>query len=88
MFTMNNVTVIGWTRYVDGAQENCLGGLGGWVDGHSFNEYLAEIYPEARSYAEALRDAIVRDGRRHCGDAHQNADDGVPLFSDGTVAQF
>lgn len=77
-----------------------FGGLGGWfgfsasVDGgdetHTWADYLAEVCADdvARSRAEALREAIVERRLWEDGCWHQEADDGVPMFDDGTVATF
>jgi hypothetical protein len=85
----SDVTVVGWTFYGDEARsENDFGGMGGWVDGHDFDQYVSGISDVMRPYALALRDAIVRSGRKTTGCEHQTRQDGVPVFSDGTVSTF
>jgi hypothetical protein len=62
--------------------------MGGWADGNTWAEYLAEVGPEVAPYAEAFRVAVLARGLREGGDWHQEADDGAPVFSDGTIATF
>lgn len=83
------VRVVAWICYDNvGYDENDLGGIGGWVEGESFDEYLLDVAPHMRGHAEALRQAILARGLKYTGHDHQNRDDGVPLFSDDTVSQF
>jgi hypothetical protein len=53
-----------------------------------WKDYLEAWKPEAHPYAEALRAAILKLQLREGGDWHQNDANGVPVFSDGTVATF
>jgi hypothetical protein len=58
------------------------------VDGQSWPEYLENILPAARPYAEALRQEILTRQLWEPGDWHQQSDAGVPVYSDGTAATF
>lgn len=100
--------VIDWISNdaAEGKPESPLGGLGGWFGNnpagktneerwgarHTWADYLERKPPEARQYAEAMRDAIVAGRVWECGDWHQadtlSDGHGVPLFEDGTVATF
>jgi hypothetical protein len=62
--------------------------MGGWFDGHTWQDYLDNFNPEAHAYFEALRESVVNTQHWINGEQHQNADDGVPMFEDGTVGQF
>jgi hypothetical protein len=91
---MSEITIIGWVSYQEaeaissGGKPN-LGGLGGWVKGHDFNEYLAHsVAPEFHAHYIALRNDIQNRNIRFGGDAHQTRPDGCPLWSDGSVATF
>lgn len=77
-----------WIAYDDAGGREDIGTMGGWVEGEPWDEYLAKVHKEVRPHYEALRRAIVARGLREGGDWHQTAEDGVPLFSDGTVATF
>lgn len=82
--------VIGWISYDEAADhEESIGGLGGFFErGMRWKDY-ADIYNDkGREYAEALRAAILERELRYSGSQHQNSHDGVPVFSDGTVATF
>ena len=68
--------------------DESIGGLGGWVDGETWRVYLDCIKDEHKEYYEALREAIVARKLRYTGYEHQNATDGVPLFSDNTIGSF
>lgn len=68
--------------------EDACGGMGGWVDGEDFDEYLAACGDEALPYVRGLRDWIVREKIRHGGDWHQDDEEGVPVFADGKCATF
>lgn len=71
-----------------GDRKESVGGMGGWFDGHTWQDYLDAWKPEVRPYFEAIRESVVTTGHWINGKQHQNADDGVPLFEDGTVGQF
>ena len=94
--------VIDWISS-DVAEEltESFGGMGGWFGSgrnengahiwnapHRWVDYLEKWKSEVHPYAEALRRSIVEHRIWESGDWHQNADVGVPLFEDGTVAQF
>lgn len=65
------------------------GGMGGWVNGHNFAQYLETLeIPLDDPHYRLLYSEIVARGLREGGDWHQCADDGVPLFSDGTYITF
>lgn len=52
-----------------------------------WRDYLEARDASEHPYAEALRSALLVRGRI-TGDDHQSANDGVPMFSDGSVATF
>ena len=39
-------------------------------------------------YEDAIKEAVISDGIRINGDQHQNAPNGIPVFSDGTYALY
>ena len=39
-------------------------------------------------YEAAIKEAVIREGVRMNGDQHQNAPNGIPVFSDGTYALY
>ena len=95
--------VLNWisNEAAEAKPEAPIGGLGGWFGfnagtgehhPHTWADYLERKKPEARPYAEALRDAIVEGRIWEAGDWHQvdaiSDNRGVPLFEDGTVATF
>ena len=87
------VRVAEWVAYddVDEYPEAPIGGLGGWFgfkEPNTWRDYLGAWAPEAHPHIHALRESIVERGVRWGGDWHQNADDGTPVFSDGSVATF
>ena len=89
--------VIEWISY-DEAQdkEESVGGLGGWFGvkdddweyPHRWADYLAATDPSKHPYVEAIKADVLTSGRFISGQQHQDLDDGVPLFEDGTVAGF
>lgn len=89
---MEKITVVDWVDYNDEKINECpvsIGGLGGWFEsGMRWNDYLESLVEGRKIYAEALRNSIIQNEIRYTGDEHQNASDGVPLFSDGTIGSF
>lgn len=67
-------------------KEEACGGMGGWVDGDNWEEYVKHLPHEELVYYEALRAKILTDGLKCGGDDHQT--DYIPLFSDGKIAGF
>ena len=66
----------------------CVTGHGhpkGKIEGQRWPDYLVNFKPVSFPYLEALKKEIVSKNIRYTGEDHQNADDGVPVFSDGTV---
>ena len=86
---MEKLTVVEWVNEesLDKDAECSVGGLGGWVDGETWDEYIACFTDGARPYLEAIREAVVRDGLRVTGEDHQHRDY-TPVFSDGTYGGF
>jgi len=92
------ITVERWISPVEaeGKPEH-FGGIGGWfgVDRDTLSrkksmrwkDYVEALDASVHPYAEALRSALLVRGRI-TGDDHQSANDGVPMFSDGSVATF
>ncbi len=83
--------VVEWTNY-DDEREDSFGSLGGFFeDGMRWKDYIAGLNKEGKVLAEALRQEIVAKEIRRGGFWHQcqsGNDDGVPVFSDNTVARF
>lgn len=82
-----------WIGYdeAEALPEAPLGGFGGWFGRdapHRWADYLARSGETIAPYAEALRAEVLRLGLKKGGDWHQEDAQGVPLFSDGTVALF
>lgn len=66
-----------------------FGGMGGFFGaGMRWKDYLDAFEEEKWPYAEAVREYIIANAIKRGGDWHQNSDQGVPLFHDGTVATF
>lgn len=87
---MTDITVVDWIDYPKNGEypENDAGGLGGWIHGENFDEYLSAYDPDVHPYLKAIRDDVVAKGLRLTGEQHQHRPNGVPLFSDGTVSTF
>lgn len=95
------ITVEKWISYeeADGKPESC-GGLGGWFgrdyetgewrkkNGHRWADYIRRMGEAELPYLEAIRKDVVERKVRYNGRDHQNEDDGVPMFSDGSVGTF
>lgn len=88
----NVIRVVDWIDYDEADDKpESIGGLGGWFgfdQPNTWDDYIAIWNDEAKPYAEAIKDDVLASGRFIGGDEHQNADDGVPLFSDGTIGSF
>ena len=75
--------VIKWIAYNSGNEENALGGMGGWFNGHmihkkdeniknhTWNDYISNLPEEAIPYAEALKKDIIEKNIRIKADEHQ-----------------
>ena len=89
-YSKKRISVVGWINYWESSvyPENAAGGLGGWVNGNNFTEYLEIQSEKARPYIVALKDEIVKKGLRTTGEQHQYAKCGVPVFSDETISTF
>jgi hypothetical protein len=61
---------------------------GGWCEGHNWEDYVGEASEEHVPHLFALRKSIVANNIKLTGADHQNLANGVPLFSDNTVALF
>lgn len=57
----------------------------GIKEGERWKDYINSFVDDSRPYLEALRKSVLDKKRKYTGEEHQNAKDGVPLFSDGTV---
>lgn len=83
--------VINWISYEETSEykENNIGGLGGFFQkGMRWKDYIESFIPECSSYIEALRQSIVENNIKICGDEHQYGSEGVPVFEDNTVATY
>jgi hypothetical protein len=86
----DELRVIDWVMDDDDRVQNAecsVGGMGGWVDGEQWPEFIDAVKEEKRPYYEALRKSIIERRIWKAGDWHQR-DAGTPLFSDGTVGSF
>ena len=83
--------VIGWIDDDETEEwmDQSIGGLGGFFErGMRWKDYVDMYNEKGKEYAEALRLAILVRGLRYNGSQHQNDPEGVPVFSDGTIATF
>ena len=83
--------ILGWVSTAS-IESRCLTDIGGWggfmTEAMRWHDYIAGIDPKFCAHHEALRQAIIARGLRRGGEWHQNAQDGVPVFDDGTVGTF
>jgi hypothetical protein len=84
------VSVVDWISEKEADIKECsIGGLGGFFsDGMRWKDYADKLTSEALPYANAIRQSVIEKNIRLTGNDHQYSDEGVPLFSDGTVGQF
>ena len=97
------IIVVDWISYDEAnSKEESIGGMGGFFNfqphlkgqgkeettGMRWKDYLESFKKEVHPYAEAIRESVLELELWQGGDYHQNAADGVPLFSDGTVGCF
>ncbi len=85
------ITVTRWIAYEDitPGMRVSIGGLGGFFSrGMRWVDYLSEWDEAAHPYAEALRAAVLARQLHYTGRQHQQSEDGVPVFSDGTIGRF
>lgn len=85
---MTEITVIRWIGSEEAEKIECsAGGVGGWFAyGHRWSDYEKAFFNKAHSHLRAIRASVLKNEIWQPGDWHQ--DHGIPLFSDGTVAQF
>ncbi len=85
---MSDLHVVEWISCKEADERGLsdMGGMGGWVQGENWNEYLSQFDSKNHTHLEALRKAVLAEGLRIGGDDHQAAY--VPVFSDGTCAIF
>lgn len=93
-----DIAVTKWISYDEAeTMRASIGGMGGWFGikgrgdlskaGHRWADYLNSLPDVGRPYAEAIRASVLEHNLRIHGDEHQG-EEGVPLFSDGTVGTF
>lgn len=85
------ITVTEWiSDDAVGDRKVVLGGLGGFFKPpmRGQKDFFDNVNEEYKPYVEALRKEIIAKNIRFTGQEHQTAEDGVPVFSDGSVAQF
>ena len=87
---MNIVKVKEWITWQEALnKKESIGGMGGWVVGQKWDEYLKDLIDPAKPYAEGIREAVLKDRIRWGGDWHQSDQyEGVPLFEDDTIGSF
>lgn len=81
--------VINWISYDEAEQKvPSIDRMGGFFGaGMCWNDYIAHS-STAIQHLEVLRAEIIAKNIRITGQGHQYADNGVPVFEDGTVALF
>ncbi|MBQ2937608.1 MAG: hypothetical protein IJE05_01810 [Clostridia bacterium] len=93
----NGIRVIKWISYDKASElieigvlyDNNIGGLGGWFkEEQRWKDYKMAFKEAAHPYIEALREDIVLNNIRHCGNDHQELENGVPVFSDFSVSMY
>lgn len=87
-----------WISYDDAEDKTeSIGWLGGWFGTdanhgwdveHRWADYLEAFTPDVHPYLEAVKESVLATDHFITGRQHQNDDDGVPLFEDGTVGTF
>ncbi len=83
--------LLGWIDYseVEDGFEESIGGFGGFfVGGMRWKDYIEQYNEKGAEYAEALRAGVLERKLKYNGSEHQNSIEGVPVFSDGTIATF
>lgn len=81
------IQVINWIEWDEVYSEyKVIGGMGGCVRGHQWDELMVFIDKAERPYYEALGAAIVKLDITEGGFWHQAV--GVPVFNDATVGMF
>lgn len=89
---MEELKVEKWIPYKGNLEEykRSAGGLGGFFKkGMRWKDYMKEFPPSERKYLASIKDSILKLNIREGGDWHQSEENnGVPLFTDGTIATF
>lgn len=82
----NDLRIVAWMSYDDATENDPpnVGDLGGYVEGTGWPEYIDTWSDEAKPYYEIIREHILANQIFRSGDWHQA--EGVPVFSDGTIA--
>ena len=83
--------VIKWISYNDTSdyKEAPCGGLCGWFDNwHRWEDYIETYKEESHQYLNAIKESVIKKRIRYTGAEHQNAEDGCPVFEDGTSCTF
>ena len=82
--------VAGWTSFdavADVEAERNIGSMGGFFEhGMRWRDYIETWREERVPYIEAIRNAVLADDLRVCGDEHEAGM--TPVFDDGAVATF
>lgn len=83
---MSELRIVAWKSYEDATENDPpnVGDLGGYVEGTGWPEYIDTWSDEAKPYYEITREHILANQIFRSGDWHQA--EGVPVFSDGTIA--
>jgi hypothetical protein len=84
------ISVVDWISPEESTDKECtFGTLGGWFgENDTWQSYLEALEPEYRQYAIAVKDSVIERNHFITGEQHQYNDNGVPLFSDGTIGSF
>lgn len=86
------ITVSSWINWDDAEKlKPSIDMMGGFVDGHGWDDYKKGIGADKDDdipHLTALKKSIIENNIKFTGSDHQNLPNGVPLFSDGTVALF
>jgi hypothetical protein len=85
--------VIKWIAEDDVTEdmEIAFGAMGGWFGRDKrdrWSTYYRSLKDEAKPYAEAIKDDVLRTDRFITGEQHQYSDSGVPIFEDGKIGSF
>lgn len=77
------IKVIKWVDRLDDDQKISCGGLGGFVNGHKWEDYLKQFSEETHVYLNALKDEIIENEIRTTGETKKS-----PIFNDNSGGSF
>ncbi len=62
---------------------SCLGGF--FSEGMRWTDYISEFDEKYHPYLEAVRESVIENRKLTTGECHQDDEEGVPMFDDGTI---